>query len=263
MNNLADAAKSAADRLESLAQYRAENKAAIIAEGVIKHGWDPGADCANCGDTGMWPGTMSYCGCPAGNARSLRDREQRLREDWERRWATTNVPRRFRGYRFGTSPLPVELVEQASRWVDGRPVETGSNLIILGSIGTGKTGLAIGALYSLHESGVQPLRFQTTSSLIDAMKPGGDESVLVACQKAAVLALDDLGTTRGTDFEQDRLFALLNSRYEDERPTIVTSNVSIQDLAKSIGDRVVSRLAESCVVISADGPDLRKIGRAA
>lgn len=263
MNTLAGAALSAADRLESLAQYRAENKAAIIAEGVIKYGWSPDADCANCGDTGQWPNTLSYCGCPAGRARDLRDREQRTRDDWERRWVTTNVPRRFRAYRFESSPLPQSLVQIAIDWIAGRPAETGTNLIILGSIGTGKTGVAVAALYGLHESGVQPLRFQTTSSLIDAMKPGGDEAVLIACQKAAVLVLDDLGTTRGTDFEQDRLFALLNARYEDERPTIVTSNVTIQDLAKSIGDRVVSRLTESCAVLSVDGPDLRKIGRAA
>lgn len=263
MNSLADAARSAADRLESLAQYKAENKAAIIADGVIKYGWSPDADCSNCGDTGMWPNSLSYCGCPAGRSRDLRDREQRTRDDWERRWATTNVPRRFRGYRLETSPLSRDLIEIARDWIAGRPAETGSNLIILGSIGTGKTGAGIGALYALHESGVQPLRFQSTSALIDAMKPGGDESVLIACQKAAVLMLDDLGTTRGTDFEQDRLFALLNSRYEDERPTIVTSNVTIQDLAKSIGDRVVSRLTESCAVMSVDGPDLRKIGRAA
>lgn len=259
MHSLADAAKTAQDRLAELAEYKATHKAQIIADGVDKYGWSPDADCANCGDTGMWPNSLSFCGCAAGNARQLRDREAKAATEWERRWQLTNVPRRFRGYRLGSSPLPAELVAIAAEWCERKPTETGANLIITGSIGCGKTGLAIGALYELHQSGVQPLWFISTSSLIDAMKPGGDESSLVTCQKAAVLVLDDLGTTRGTDWEQERLFALLNARYEDERPTIVTTNVTIPDLAASVGARTVSRLMEQHMIVPVDGPDMRRM----
>lgn len=260
LQHIGEAARNVAEKAAERAEYLRATKAERIAEGVRLYGWRPDADCANCGDTGLWPNSSNYCGCPAGTAKQIRDRDARSRSEWERRWVLTNVPRRFQGYRLETSPLDAMVVDVARRWISRDPVDTGINLLITGSVGVGKTGLAIGALWELHERGVQPLWFVSTSALIDAMRPNsGEDGMLATCQKASVLVLDDLGTTRGTDWEQDRLFALLNARYEEQRPTIVTTNVEIAELAASIGERSVSRLLEQHVIVAVDGPDRRLV----
>jgi DNA replication protein DnaC len=53
---------------------------------------------------------------------------------------------------------------------------------------------------------------------------------------------------------------LVNRRYLDCKPTIITSNhLRIDDLRDSLGDRATSRLLEQCRVIPVDGPDLRAV----
>jgi DNA replication protein DnaC len=98
--------------------------------------------------------------------------------------------------------------------------------------------------------------------------------VLEPVVEAGVLVLDDLGAWKMTDWMNDTLFYLLNSRYTARRPTIVTTNYQDADLEKikssdplvrreylveRIGQRLRSRLMEMCVPIPMDGPDMRRI----
>lgn len=256
---MAGAAERAATIAERINEMTREQR---MARGVAAYGWPADASCDRCGDTGELPMSRTYCECAAGGRKRAVDAEARLTAEWERRWLATGVPKRFRGYRLETSPLntPADrhLVELARGWAAGDPVASGRNLVISGGVGCGKTGFAIGALYELHAAGVGRLHYTSTSALIDALKPGGEEGVLTTAQRAECLALDDLGTTRGTDWEQDRLYALLNARYEEQVPTIITTNVALPDLAASVGERIVSRLVEGCVVIALGGIDRRR-----
>lgn len=258
MQPISEAAANAAIRAQERAELaRNTTPDQRLARGVELYGWQPDADCSWCGDTGKMPVSGEYCTCDAGKRQRADDRSAQLAQDWERRWVQSNVPRRFRDYRLDRSPLPADLIDRIRSWVEADPGASGTNLLFTGSTGVGKTGGGVGALWALHERGVQPLWYVSTSALIDSLKPGGDESMLVTCQRASVLMLDDLGTTRGTDWEQDRLFALLNTRYEAERPTIITTNCAFSDLAVSIGERTVSRILEQHVMIAVDGPDRR------
>lgn len=64
-----------------------------------------------------------------------------------------------------------------------------------------------------------------------------------------VIAKGDLGATRGTDWEQDRLYALVNARYEAELP---------RNLTEAVGERIASRLLEGAEVVSVGGGDRRR-----
>ena len=65
-------------------------------------------------------------------------------------------------------------------------------------------------------------------------------------QKCAVLAIDDLGQAGG-EWLQDILFRILDARMNDRLPTLVTSNIPIQDLP--FDDRITDRLQKMCFTI--------------
>ena len=61
-----------------------------------------------------------------------------------------------------------------------------------------------------------------------------------------LLHLDDLGAEKQTDWVLEQLYSLVNERYEQERPIIVTTNLGFEHLEQQIGERTVSRLVEIC-----------------
>lgn len=260
------------ERIASADEGHAAMKAAAIARGVTDHGWSPDADCSICGDTGVVPGANVVCRCPSGRAEAMRQKELQLQDELNRRWVDSQVPRRFRDYRLEGAPNQA-VAAQVRAWLDDRPLETGANLLITGPVGVGKTGLAIGALWELQTydpHGRGPgrygnVRFAGVPALLDALRPdSGDSQAMRLCQWASCLVLDDLGASRGTDWERERLYVLINHRYEAQKPTIVTTNVGIRELAESLGERTISRLTELAGVVVADGSDLRRShGRAA
>lgn len=263
MQDMRQALGSVAAKAAAIAEHvNTITPAERIARGVAAYGWSPDCRCDRCGDTGTLPLSGEHCQCAAGDQRRIADHEARLTAEWERRWAAAGVPKRFRHYRLDTSPLNTPSdrhhVDQVRAWLASDPITTGANLLLFGGIGVGKTGLAVGALRELHTSGAGRLLYIGTSALIDALKPGGDDGILTTCQRADVLALDDLGTTRGTDWERDRLYALINARYEAQLATIVTTNVLLTELAESIGERIASRLLEGATVVGIGGSDRRR-----
>jgi DNA replication protein DnaC len=256
------------ERIAATSEGHAAMKAAAIAKGVAEHGWSEDADCSICGDTGVVANTNLVCRCPAGRAEALRQKADAAQNELNQRWIDSKVPRRFRDYRLDGAPNQA-VAAQVRAWLDDRPLESGANLIITGPVGVGKTGLAIGALWELQVydpqgRGPSPMRFAGVPALLDALRPdSGDGHSMRECQWAACLVLDDLGASRGTEWEQERLYVLINARYEAQKPTIVTTNVGVRELAESLGERTISRLTELASVVVADGSDLRRSGRAA
>jgi DNA replication protein DnaC len=173
----------------------------------------------------------------------------------------------------------------ARRFVEAYPVETdGKGLLITGSIGVGKTHLAVGILLALIENkGARALFYdyrdllkqiqnsynpQVASTELDVLRP---------VFEAEVLVLDELGAQKPTDWVWDTVALILNTRYNDKRTTIITTNYADQapgtgsgskamreeSLGDRIGERMRSRLAEMCVRVEMTGADFRQsAGRA-
>jgi DNA replication protein DnaC len=73
----------------------------------------------------------------------------------------------------------------------------------------------------------------------------------------ALLVLDDLGAEKPSEWVEERLYCIVNDRYENELPLIATSNLSLTQLAQRIGARTASRLREMCDAYKLDGSDRR------
>lgn len=76
----------------------------------------------------------------------------------------------------------------------------------------------------------------------------------------ALVVLDDLGREKASDWTGELVYALVNARYEDRLPTLVTSNLSPAELAASPYWPAISRLAEDGALVKVDGPDRRLAG---
>jgi len=183
------------------------------------------------------------------------------------RWSAA-VPYR---YRDATASHP-----DVTAWADrtAKDLRSGGFLVINGTIGTGKTHTAYGALRRIAESG--PLRFAmvaiTAPDLYGLLRPKGSERgsehELKQLAQIPLLLLDDLGTEKLSDFTEEAAYRILNARYNECLPMIITTNLLTRatnpgepDLASHLGDRLTSRLVQTSHIVTLAGNDLRRTHR--
>lgn len=80
-----------------------------------------------------------------------------------------------------------------------------------------------------------------------------EHSLIERYSNVHLLILDDLGTKKCTDWVLDTLYLIINNRYEGLKKTIITSNLTLKQLAKNFGDdRITSRIERMCEIIIKD-----------
>ena len=140
----------------------------------------------------------------------------------------------------------------------------GQGFYIHGPNGTGKTTLAMAVAIILAESGSNVLAVPTYD-LMEAMRSRKDEDRTLFAHAAScdVLILDDLGKeASNTAYACEKLFAIIDKRDKTEKPTIITTNYLLSEIATkitegTIGEAIASRLAGSCKQVLLDGEDWR------
>ena len=134
-------------------------------------------------------------------------------------------------------------------------------LFITGAVGTGKTHLACAVARERVISGVgvqvqsAPALFQDIRSTFNGA--GNEGEIIRRFSDTTLFVLDDLGAEKGSDFTVDRLYLIVDARYADRRQLIVTSNLTLDQIAERVHDRLASRFAEMCRVIRLTGNDRR------
>jgi len=177
--------------------------------------------------------------------------------------ASCGVPPRWRHASLDECPdLPVDLVEAARGWA-GSPREA---LFLHGPPGSGKTWLAVSILARVFDGGVllpREVKFIGERAYLEHVRasfgtPGVDRCLSSSHpRRARLLLLDDLGAGRGTDWVRDEVAALIEARHAAQLPTVFTSNLALDSIARMIDSRVASRLGEAGQVWEFPGKDLR------
>jgi DNA replication protein DnaC len=176
----------------------------------------------------------------------------------------------------------------ASRFAQEYDPRDGMGLLIIGKIGTGKTHLAVGITKDLINRGV-PCLFYDYRELLKEIQNSYNATVqtteldvLRPVFEIDVLVLDELGAVKPTEWVWDTVSLILNTRYNNNRTTIITTNFEDQPAAGAngaasparaatraetlgdrIGERMRSRLHEMCRVIKMEGDDFRQKFRSA
>lgn len=207
--------------------------------------------------------------------------EARLRSaKIERLLGKSGIKKRFRQRTFqhfkADTPERRRWLRVAKEYADhfAEKMVNGDGLYIEGTNGTGKTHLAAAIALQLIDAGV-PVVCKTAADLLSDVKKAFDDStvteaaVLKVYKDVDLLIIDDLGKEQVTDWSISTLYNILNDRYEDMKPTIITTNFGADDLIEvetprgfdgSKARAIVSRLREVSTVLTMVGDDYRSKG---
>jgi len=165
------------------------------------------------------------------------------------------IGKRYRGKTFEDYFPPNEdaevVKEKCVKYVQTfrNRLDDGDSLLMLGEPGTGKNMLSACICQAVVAEGFTALH-TTAMKLVRKIKtswgnPKLDEQELIdAFTKPDILVIDEIGKQFGTKTEEILLFEAINGRYEDQRPTILISNLDLAGVEDYLGPTLIDRFYE-------------------
>lgn len=156
--------------------------------------------------------------------------------------------------KFRDGAPPARTPDAAWRLARAYAQEPSGWLVLYGAFGTGKTHLAV-AIANEQLSRGEPAVFIVVPDLLDHLRstfsPNSDvtyDELFETVRNTPLLVLDDLGTQTSTPWAQEKLYQILNHRYNKALPTVITTNLGPDEieprLRSRIGDSHLSKLCE-------------------
>jgi DNA replication protein DnaC len=187
--------------------------------------------------------------------REQESKNQKLKQKLEH----SGIPERFKQKTFAEYKIDADNQKQqkvfnfcldyANNFADIK--KTGKSFMMLGSVGVGKTHLSIAIALEIMSNGYST-KFTSASKMLREIKEtyrkGSERSekdVMQDYTDCHLLIIDEVGVQRGNDYETNMMFDVINERYENLRPTIVLSNLTLDELKLFLGERVFDRLREN------------------
>jgi DNA replication protein DnaC len=134
-------------------------------------------------------------------------------------------------------------------------------LMLHGPVGTGKTHLVKGLLMKWGD-GKLTVKFTSVASLLDVLRDAGTSGgrvhdVISMFSAPRILALDDFGAEKVTDWAQEKILAVIDARLRHARPTMITSNLDSKHLKETYDIRILDRFKELVRFIHVPGESFR------
>ena len=179
------------------------------------------------------------------------------------------IPRKYRNTSFDRAPVTdmpgpqVQVVKRFVREIEEN-LDAGRGLWFYGSVGTGKTTLAMLVSQAALDAGRSvaiyslPRLLAEIRATFETDSEGSYVDFLDRLAAVDLLHVDDVGAERTSDWVLEQLYAIVNARYEDERSVIITTNLERDELVEQIKERTVSRLEEMCTLVPLYGEDARR-----
>lgn len=138
----------------------------------------------------------------------------------------------------------------------------GKGLLLFGTVGTGKTYYAACVANSLIDKGYSVLmtNFARLTNKIQGMYEGKQEYI-DSLNDFDLLIIDDLGAERKSEFMQEMVFNIIDSRYRSGLPFIITTNLTADEIKKPQEvsfKRIYDRILERCIPIEISGASRRR-----
>ena len=162
------------------------------------------------------------------------------------------------GFDFAASEINEATVRQLHRceFMDGA-----QNIVLVGGPGTGKTHVATALGVQAIEHHRRKVRFFSTIELVNALEQekakGKAGQIAETLVRLDLLILDDLGSEMTTPFVQSALYQLVNNRLTAEKRTVISSNLTMDDVRGRYSPQIASRLEGEYRVLPFFGDDIR------
>lgn len=210
---------------------------------------------------------MCLCKCEV--EKQKREEEERMRQDFMRKikeYRKLGFPESdMEHWTFANDDLSNEKITKAMQnYVDnfGELRKAGKGLLLYGSVGTGKTYAACEVANALIDKGYPVLvtNFARLTNTLQGMFDGR-QAYIDSLNRFDLLVIDDLGTERNSEFMQEMVYSIIDSRYRAGLPLIITTNLTIEEIKKphDIGrSRIYDRIIERCFPIEVAGGSRRR-----
>ena len=182
---------------------------------------------------------------------------------------TTNIKKRFKDK--GYSDFMIEEENQTAynalkEYKENFDIvlNNGESLLLIGDVGTGKTHLAIATILDLtykptfYYYKLISKKYISLPIFLNDLKTSKDERLLKYYSESTFLVIDDLGIENLNNWAREKVFTLVNKRYQSKLPTLFISDLSPVELVEKLDKRIMSRLHEMARGVVIGGEDKRK-----
>jgi DNA replication protein DnaC len=141
----------------------------------------------------------------------------------------------------------------------------GLGFLFHGNAGTGKTYLS-NCIANRLLNKMCPVICVSINSLLERIRKTysrygqeGEDTILNALSMADLLIIDDLGTEQATEWSKSRIYNIIDNRYRNGLPLIISTNKSIDQLKEMYHERTIDRLLEICTPVENISESIRKV----
>lgn len=218
------------------------------------------------------PAILRLTQCPRCTSDTIRSREEgqreerRLRRIGERK-ARLGLPPRFANATFAqftcTTAKQRAAVQDCREFAESLPGD-GRTLMLIGPCGTGKTTLAAAIANAVIDAKDMAALLMTQRDLIRNLRstwshnsPETESQAIERLASVGLLLVDDAGVGHGSESELVQLLDVIDARYANHMPLVVSSNLTGPQLKVALGDRVFDRVRENARVVVCDWPSFR------
>lgn len=247
----------------SLAEIADQKKTLLAAAGLPEDYLDPIYDCPDCKDTGYIEnedGLKEKCHCFHRQEIALLYEQSNIQEMIAKENFSTLSYEYYKGEDLDRFEKCVKICQNFAQNFK----QDYHNLFFYGTVGTGKSFLSGCIAKELLQQGHSVIYF-SSSGLFDTL---ARYSFDVKAKEALynfykdlyncdLVIIDDLGTEVTNTFVTSQLFACLNERHLRKKSTIISTNLSLEELRDRYSDRVFSRITSNFTICKLTGPDIR------
>jgi DNA replication protein DnaC len=178
------------------------------------------------------------------------------------------IPKRYRDVSFDRQPvlsMPADAVKAVRAYCErlDQRLEEGRGMYFQGDVGTGKTTMAMLIARTAMEAG-HTVAIYSLPRLLGLLRDTYDDAsefslngLLDRLAAVDLLHVDDVGAEQTSSWVLEQLYTIVNTRYEDGKAIVFTTNLDDEELGAQIGARTVSRLFEMCELVRMYGDDQR------
>lgn len=226
---------------------------------------EPSYECDDCNDTGYIGPQKCHCFLKAiidlfytqSNLKGVLEQENFAHFSFD--YYSSNYIDRLSGQ--SSRDLAVRAHRECMNFIRDFDTERG-NMLLFGNTGIGKTFLTHCIAKEIMES-FHSVLYLTATEFFDALLSRAlnrtDDSQLLyeQIQNCDLLIIDDLGTERNTDFVVSQLFVCLNERILNQKSTIISTNLTLEEIKTNYTERTFSRISNHYKILRLAGDDIR------